>query len=562
MVKRNLQSVLATNLAFGSCAITLFLLTGSVTDPVNATKFFLLGGLAVSCLAIVLQGLALRQLNIFISDFIILCFVGWGLIAIIKSDSPTSQNLFGVYGRNTGWLTYLFFAIIFLAATKIRGNKNYKVMITAFLIAAAVNILYNSWVITFGDFVGWQNNYGAILGTFGNPNFASSFLGIAFGVNLVFALNAQRKYKALFCFLIPVIGWQLLNSGSIQGNVVAVLGTWLVGFFWIRGRTSKILFPLFYLISGILVAVLGVAGAFGTGPMRNILAQPTIALREQYWLAAINMTKSNPIFGVGMDAYGDWYRRARDMQALISPGTDTVTNAAHSVYLDLLAYGGIPLFFFYIAILVKSLHSVIRVVSKSKSFDPIFTSLSIIWISYQVQAAISINQIGLAIWGWLTSGLLIAYERDFFRANENADQAIIKRKQKRTNIEILSPRIVSSIGLIAGLIVAAPPINADMKWSNVQKTGNANLLSEAFAGTFMVPLNSFRLAQAVELLENNNLPDLAVVYARKGVEFNPNSFTAWQMLYLATNSTTEEKSSAIGEMIRLDPLNQSLNELD
>lgn len=561
MGNRTLHSVLATNLALGACVVTLFLLTGSVTDPVNATKLLILGGVSIASLALVIQGLISGQISVFWTDLLVLMFTAWGLIAVMKSTSPISQNIYGVYGRNTGWLTYFFFALIFIAGTKVRGTRNFQYVVFAFSIAAVVNIVYNSWVIVFGDFIGWQNNYGAILGTFGNPNFASSFLGIAFGVNLVLAIKVEWKYRPVCFLLIPVIAWQLMNSGSIQGNVVAVLGTWLVGFFWMREKFSKSWVLATYLSSGLVIAIAGVIGVFGSGPLRNLLAQPTIALREQYWLAAVNMAKSNPVFGVGMDSYGDWYRRSRDAQALITPGPETVTNAAHSVYLDLLAYGGVPLPALYLAILITSLVSLVRVVNRSKSFDPIFVSLTIIWICYQVQAAISINQIGLAIWGWLTSGLLIAYERNFRNLQESKVQGSPEKKTLRKKPEILSPGLVSVVGLIVGLILAAPPINADMKWSDLQRTRDANLLTRALSGTYMVPINSFRLAQAVELLENSNLPDLAIQYARRGVEFNPMSFTAWQMLYLSTNSTPDEKIRAQKEMIRLDPLNSSWKKL-
>ena len=561
MGNKSLHSVLATNLAVGASAVTLFILTGSVTDPVNATKLLILGGLAISSLALVIQGLISGQVMRSWLDLLVILFVAWGLIAIVKSDSPMSQNYFGVYGRNTGWLAYFFFALIFLSATKVRGRNNFKSAVIGFSIAAAVNVIYNSWVIAFGDFIGWQNIYGSVLGTFGNPNFASSFLGIAFGVNLVLAIKVERRYKPVCILLIPVIAWQLMNSGSIQGNVVAVLGTWIVGFFWVRERLLKTWISSAYLSSGVVVAITGVVGVFGSGPFRNLLAQPTIALREQYWLAAVNMARSNPLFGVGMDSYGDWYRRSRDAQALIVPGPETVTNAAHSVYLDLLAYGGVPLFVLYLVILMTSLVSVLKVVKNSRSFDPVFVALTIIWICYQVQAAISINQIGLAIWGWLTSGLLIAYERNLKNQKESKGQFSEEKRIARKKPEILSPRLVSLVGLIVGLIMAAPPINADMKWSDLQRTRDANLLTSALAGTYMVPINSFRLAQAVELLENSNLPDLSIQYARKGVEFNPNSFNAWQMLYLSTNSTPEEKDKAKQEMVRLDPLNPSWKKL-
>jgi hypothetical protein len=77
----------------------------------------------------------------------------------------------------------------------------------------------------------------------------------------------------------------------------------------------------------------------------------------------------------------------------------------------------------------------------------------------------------------------------------------------------------------------------------------------------MAPLNSFTLASSVQLLENSNLPDLAIRYARKGVEFNSQNMEAWKMLYYASKSTQNEKSKAKSEMIRLDPLNPEWKKL-
>jgi hypothetical protein len=561
MGHKSLYSTLAFNLAFGACSVTLFLLTGNVTDPVNATKFLILGGLALSCLLVVGTGIISGEVKISSIDMVVFLFVVWGLVAVFTSKSPISQNFYGVYGRNTGWLAYFFFAIIFLTATKVREVKNFNLPLFAFGISAVINVVYNSWVIIFGDFIGWQNNYGAILGTFGNPNFASSFLGITFSLNLVMAIRVEKKYKLLNIILIPVIAWQLLNSGSIQGNVVALIGSWIVGLFWIKGKFSQSWVWIAYFNSGLILAFLGIVGVFGRGPFREILAQPTIALREQYWLAALNMAKSNPVHGVGMDSYGDWYRRSRDAQALILPGPETVTNAAHSIYLDLLAYGGFPLIVLYLTILMLTLRSILRVIKNLKSFDSTFVALTVMWACYQIQGTISINQIGLGIWGWLSSGLLIAYERNLKFENEKSSRHLKKNGKTKQNLEVLSPKLFAFVGLIIGLIIAAPPINADLKWSAFQKSGNVDLMNEALAGTYLVPLNSYRLAQAVELLENSQMPEIAIKFARKGVQYNPNSFTAWQTLYLSTNSTLEEKRKALRNMTILDPLNQSWKRL-
>jgi len=37
-----------------------------------------------------------------------LLFLGFALNAVINSDSPLSQNLYGSFGRNTGFMAYLF----------------------------------------------------------------------------------------------------------------------------------------------------------------------------------------------------------------------------------------------------------------------------------------------------------------------------------------------------------------------------------------------------------------------------------------------------------------------
>jgi hypothetical protein len=69
------------------------------------------------------------------------------------------------------------------------------------------------------------------------------------------------------------------------------------------------------------------------------------------------------------------------------------------------------------------------------------------------------------------------------------------------------------------------------------------------------------LANTVQILEKSNLPELALKYARKGVEFNPDYTDAWKMLYYVTGATEAEKKNARDQLIRLDPLNKAWKEL-
>jgi len=555
------QVTLTKLLAVGASAVTVFLMIGSVTDPVNAPKMFLLGGVSGASIALLMLLFIGKKEKPKYFDLVVFAFLIWSAIVALRSDSPLTQNFYGAYGRHTGWLTYCLLAGLALAASRIRGFRNFEKFILAFIFAMCVNLIYGLWVIFFGDFLWWNNTYGAILGTFGNPNFISSYLGMSFSAVLALFVKLKKGPKLIALLVLFIIALQLIRADSLQGIVIAALGTWLVGFFWMCNYFKRKAISWIFFGAGSSAGLVGVFGALGHGPLKQALAQPTVALREQYWLAAWQMAKEHPIFGVGMDSYGDWYRRARAPQALITPGPDTVTNVAHNVFLDLLASGGIPLFFIYLVFVCYGLISIVRVARRMKKYDSIFVTIAVIWIGFQAQSVISINQIGLAIWGWLLTGLLVGYEIDSRNWNLLDNVSKSKRLKQKSSIEVLSPKLIAFVGGVIGLLIAAPPLSADIKWRSVQTSGQVTQLDTAFAGGYLSPLNSFTLASAVQLLENSKLPDLAIKYARKGVRFNPSNLDGWKMLYYSTKSTPEEKIQAKLEMIRLDPLNPEWKKL-
>lgn len=556
------QSTLTRVLALGAAGVTIFLITGNVTDPVNAPKLFLLGGLAGAALSLLAYLVIKKQYLATGLEVVVAIFLLWSLFALVASDSPITQGIYGVYGRNTGFLTYLFLGVIGVAATQISNESQINLILTGFLIALAINLAYGLWVLINGDFLGWQNNYGALLGTFGNPNFISSFLGMGFSLVFALAIKSGTRSRIALLLALPLIAWQLREADSLQGIVVAALGVGIVLYFWLRYKTQSEPWSIAYLITGAITAAVAVAGALGSGPLKQALAQPTVALREQYWSAAISMANSHPLLGVGMDSYGDWYRRTRGTQALITPGPDTVTNVAHNVFLDIFAYGGYPLLILYALITLLGAFSIIRAVKRNKNYDPILVGITVLWVGYQAQSIISINQIGLAVWGWLINGLAISYQMTTKgKALEKSGNESRFKKNTQKKQEAFSPQLIASLGAVIGLLLAVPPLSADAKWRQVQLSGKVEKVEPALSGGYMSPINSYRLAEAVQLLENSQLPEYAITYARKGAEFNSNYFDAWRMLYYATKSTPGEKVAAKSNMIRLDPLNKEWKNL-
>jgi tetratricopeptide (TPR) repeat protein len=266
----------------------------------------------------------------------------------------------------------------------------------------------------------------------------------------------------------------------------------------------------------------------------------------------MKMGQDHPLTGVGMDSYGDWYRRARsEYAATVLPGPKTITNAAHNVVIDIFAYGGYPLLISYLAILVIGAWAVIRVTLRERAYDGTFVALVAVWATYNLQSIISINQVGLAIWGWVSVGALVAYEYSTRPRLESSDkQKAVKQKEL-----IFSPQLVGGIGVVVGALIAVPPMAADTKWRSALKAQNVQEVEAALTPSYLAPRDSSRLAQAVLLFENSKLYDQAYKYALEGVKFNPNYFDAWRVLYSISKSSQSEKDEALKNMKRLDPLN-------
>ena len=164
---------------------------------------------------------------------------------------------------------------------------------------------------------------------------------------------------------------------------------------------------------------------------------------------------------------------------------------------------------------------------------------------------ISINQIGLAIWGWVLVGALVAYEYSTRPRPESAE----KTKPIMKTELVFSPQLVGGIGVVVGALLAVPPMSADMKWKSALKAQNVQAVEAALTPSYLAPRDSQRLAQAVLLFENSKLPDLAYKYAKEGVEFNPDYFDAWRVLYSVSKATEADKALALKNLKRLDPKN-------
>jgi len=568
MMNQVAERTIARFLGFGSAFVAILVVAGTVTDPVNVTKLFALGGVATGAFAVLLafglsQLWASSKALVIVSGLLLVA----GLNAVINSTGPLVQNIYGTYGRNTALVTYILLVFVILSASVLRSQSSFSTLILGLFVAGIVNVVYCLWVIAFGDFIPWSNPYGNILGTFGNPNFIGAFLGLFAASLVAFILkkgtSIALRLGAAALFLITV--YEIVDSSAIQGRVVVAAGLAIVGFYQVRSRFAGFAAQIGYVAIVAVGGVFALLGALQIGPLTKYIYKTSVSLRGEYWQAGWNMGSDHPLTGVGFDTYGDWYRRARDTQALVLPGPNTTTNAAHNVPFDVFAFGGWPLFISYLALLALTVIAIIKVTRRNRKYDAVFVTLTTAWVCYQLQSIISINQIGLAVWGWLFGGALIAYEVATRPKNNEAVSESGKGKQspKRTvkaksSETIFSSTLIAGIGAVVGLLIACPPYSADAKWRSALTSQNVQKVEEALIPGYLNPQNSYKYSTAVQLLESSKLYDLAYKYAQIGVEFNPDNFDSWKVLYSISKSTPEDKARALENMKRLDPNNPNV----
>jgi O-antigen ligase len=566
MLNSTIEKTLIKLLAIGSAFITVFIVVGPVADPVNVSKFLVAGVLSFGVAALLIRsGLnsQIKNNKLFVGSLVL--FLVTSISSVIISDVPFTQNLYGEAGRNTGFLTYFFLGLIALGGASLTEREGFTKILYGFFAAGFVNLAYGLWAWLFGDFVAWNNIYGNLLGTFGNPNFMGAFLGMLGTAFVAYAAAPGQSWKvrivALVLWVITFL--EILQTNAVQGLVLITGGLALVGLFLLASKAKTIVIPAIYISIVSLLGFIAVAGALQKGPLAEYIYKRSVSLRGSYWQTAINIGLDNPLTGVGMDSYGTFYRKYRTVGAATDmPGPETTTNAAHSVPLDFLAYGGFPLFIAYLLIVVISAVALAKTARRLISYDPVFVALASIWICYQIQSIISINQLGLAVWGWLLSGLMISYERITRPQEQLIDSKGIQSKSNKKSKEpVVAAGLIASVGMVVGLLIALPPYTSDYKYLKAMNSQNLEKIEDALKPSYFNPIAFYRIVGVVGALERSELPDIAIVYARQAVEFSPNEYDAWKTLYRATASTPEEKTKAKKMMLLTDPLNKTNKEL-
>jgi len=566
MLETRSKQVLGTLTLVAVAAITLVVAPYTLMDPMGLPKLVVLAFLAIVALSLMAPTLK----SVFNSNYktltiLTVLFVFQIVLVMLFSGANITAQFLGTYQRQTGALTYISLALLMLSASLVSDNDFIKRFIRITLIVGVILIVYGNFQYLGLEPFPYTNAYtaNAPIGTFGNPNFQSAFMGMIAVLSFTMVLNKSYKNSIRAALVLAGVTALIVvyETLSKQGFLNFIAGSGAVLILWLFMTKRKSL-ALAASGLGAVGAVFTFLGLINTGPLADLLYKGSLEARGMYWRAAIKMLLENPFFGVGMDRFGDFYYQTRSAD-YAAKGFFSWTNSAHNVFLDIASSGGFMLLAIYLAILVLVVVSIIRVTKRTIALDLYFVALVGMWVAYQSQAFISINQIGLAVWGWVLSGLIIGYEINT-RAKEVDQSVPVKAKQQfkkmKSQAQPLCSGVVISlfVGVLVGAIVAGPIYFSNSRFYAAIK---ANDLKGVESAAYLKPQDERRLFMLAGIYRNAKMDDKAVEVLKEATVTYPNSYDMWAMWLTIPTATPSDIAYARAQLKRLDSPNDTISKV-
>jgi O-antigen ligase len=553
MLGTPLRDQVSRYLAYAAFGATVVISPWTNFDPVNIVKMIalaLFGFIAFGHLLPKAKEIWAGPYKLIIA--LVAAFILQMVIVMVVDDSPITQQFFGTFGRNTGFISYLSLSLILLSSAIVCGYRQARRISLALLAAGIFNVVYGWMQLQGIDPVPWSNEYNVIIGTLGNPNFSAALFGFTCVVALsILVGNGISVLMRCGAFAVFVFAFYLsIATQSSQGPIIAAVGSTVVVYQFIAKTLNWKWARLPYLVLLLLGMIVSVLGTLQRGPLSSILYQDSVAYRGDYWRAGIKMTLQNPLTGVGLDSYGDYYRASRTIFATERRGPDVISNSAHNVFLDISAAGGLPLLIIYLAIIALAVRATYRILSRAEKFDWVPISLVGAWIGYLTQSTLSINQLGLAVWGWIIPGVLIGMD-----LNAKVTDTAVKDKRGR---RIYAP----AKHLVAGMALGALAISISfwpMRYdANVRYSLATKSAENAMAAVQEFPITNYYILFVAKQMFDQKQYDRAIELFKMARDNNPRDYFAWKGLAQFPGLPGEDRATILAKMRELDPNNKTI----
>jgi len=548
----------ATSWVIWAGILTTVFFDASLYDPFNAPKswvlsiagFWIFGWIAFNIKSHV-ELAPLKWATIFATTYLLSMTVSF-----IATDN-SYIGFFGEYQRKTGYLSYFALIVIFLAGSYLFRIDNIQRLQYAALFVGFIVAAYGFAQHFKHDFVHWNNPYNSVLSTLGNPDFTAAIMAIFAIMNLGIVIQVSHAKWLRICALLNTgLLFLVISFSQVrQGIFSAVIGITFVIIIWLHQRKKILAYGLSLL--SVIVGGLGIAGMLEKGPLISYFYKTSVTYRGDYWRAGWRMFVNHPWFGVGLDRYGSYFRQYRDAKQSLRRGPDLVSNAAHSVPLQLASTGGVFVLLMFLILTVFIIWRGISALRNTKGSQQILVATFFgAWVAYQAQSLISIDNLAIAIWGYILGGAVVGISLYPLKSSEPASSS-----------STLQPFLSIVLALIP-LTISALFFQSESAIFKVQKVKVPQLQQAQWASyetfaykplTFKIVEPSFEGIIASYYAQLGDLPRAESMLV-KLINNDPRNFGFKEILaevYEAQknwNSAIEVRRS----MVRLDPYNQAI----
>lgn len=545
----------------GASFVTLYI-NIDIYDPINTPKLYAI----LLLLPIILPNLILELRQYLVSatklvkihlaaSILLIVFL---LFAALVSDSKY-RAFVGETQRRNGFL--LYFSLICSALYCAYFFRLKQIQVVYEVVGTLTLVLSGYGLLQYlgKDFIAWNNPYNSVIGTLGNPNFMAGLLSILSTLCFSAIFIRLKFYLRIFAALLTLFSLGVIvASNALQGLISALIGYSIIILFVIfqKNKASALFLGL-----GIGVfAVFVIMGMLQKGPLVEYLYKESVSLRGYYWRAGLKMFVDNPIFGVGLDSYGEFFKIFRENNYPLLYGYSLNSNNAHNVPIQFLATGGIFVFILYISIISLVLWAGIKSIFGAMEIEKKYSlGLFAAYIAYLAQGFVSIDNIGITIWGWILSGLIIGNYRCII--NKKLDENMYYHKNQSAIKSITTWMIASIIAVFSiflhqmerNFYLATTSFNPNL---NVQDKTYTDFLQRINQDFLMDPFYKLQIANYLARSSDTGV-DLALDKITKLNESEPkNLLVLYQLaaIYEAKNDSVNlikvlEKAS------KLDPQN-------
>ena len=552
MNRGSAETFIRKYLVFAVACVSIVVAPRVILDPINAPKMLVLfivstigAFLIFPHLGFYYKGKA-KVLLIFATIYLLDL-----LLILFFADADFGQQVYGTFGRNNGFLAYLGLMLVFLLGALTSNQASLKRFLLGLIFVSIVSGLYGILQSMKIDPAGFVSLYSPAIGFLGNPDFFSAFHGLALiaSVGLLIVLREKNNLRFIYAFSAALNLYALKLAGAKQGALVAVIGVAMIIVVLAYQRSKKLGLSLASL--GFIGAILVALGLYNVGPIASLIYKSSLEARGYYWGAAWNMSLEKPLFGVGLDNFGSWYRRTRSIEAYQWLPTQE-TNAAHNVFLDFSSNGGFPFLLLNLILAGMVLVSFISTLRKTEKLNPYYIIGFSIWVAFQAQLLISINQIGNAVWGWALGGILLGYS--YFAIEEpgsdKAEKVSKRRNVQKSDMLPASDLLRLTAGAILAIIIALPYWSSAVNFQGAIASQSLEKIEQA---AIQKPFDAVRMLGSARVLKDNGKVDQARAILDLTVQAFPDSYGAWEEFSKLPGISEARMKEIKAELSRLDP---------